>query len=62
MTISNKNSIYKYKSSTFLDGMLEDVLEWEKKMNKVVKCKLMDTAERKFDLVEALLEGDALTH
>eukprot|EP00957_Ditylum_brightwellii_P126942 9677560-Ditylum_brightwellii.AAC.1 len=31
-------------------------------MNKVVKCKPVDTAERKFDLVEALLEGDALTH
>eukprot|EP00957_Ditylum_brightwellii_P109268 8334679-Ditylum_brightwellii.AAC.1 len=31
-------------------------------MNKVVKCKLVDLAEGKSDLVEALLEGDALTH
>eukprot|EP00957_Ditylum_brightwellii_P153412 11676405-Ditylum_brightwellii.AAC.1 len=30
-------------------------------MKKVVKYKPVDTAEGKFDLVEALLEGDALT-
>eukprot|EP00957_Ditylum_brightwellii_P015540 1171940-Ditylum_brightwellii.AAC.1 len=31
-------------------------------MKKVVKCKPVDMAEEQFDLVEALLEGDALTH
>eukprot|EP00957_Ditylum_brightwellii_P067426 5118287-Ditylum_brightwellii.AAC.1 len=38
------------------------MLEWEKKMKKVVKHKPVDTAEGQFDLVEALLKGDALTH
>eukprot|EP00957_Ditylum_brightwellii_P010752 814443-Ditylum_brightwellii.AAC.1 len=33
-----------------------------KKMKKMVKCKPVDTAEGQFDLVEALLEGDTLTH
>eukprot|EP00957_Ditylum_brightwellii_P013652 1029107-Ditylum_brightwellii.AAC.2 len=31
-------------------------------MQKIVKCKLVGTVEGKFDLVEAILEGDALTH
>eukprot|EP00957_Ditylum_brightwellii_P170926 13009457-Ditylum_brightwellii.AAC.1 len=31
-------------------------------MNKVVKCKPVDMAEGKFNLVEALLKADALTH
>eukprot|EP00957_Ditylum_brightwellii_P108635 8286086-Ditylum_brightwellii.AAC.1 len=31
-------------------------------MNKVVKCKPADMTGGKFDLVEALLKGDALTH
>eukprot|EP00957_Ditylum_brightwellii_P189559 14429581-Ditylum_brightwellii.AAC.1 len=31
-------------------------------MNKVFKCKPVDMAEEKFDLVEALLKGDAFTH
>eukprot|EP00957_Ditylum_brightwellii_P150500 11460392-Ditylum_brightwellii.AAC.1 len=31
-------------------------------MLKIVKCKLVDTAEGKFDLAEAILEGNALTH
>eukprot|EP00957_Ditylum_brightwellii_P093138 7091194-Ditylum_brightwellii.AAC.1 len=56
MIISNKNSIYKYKTFIFLNGTPKDVLEWEKTMYKVVKCKPVDTAEGKFDLVEALLE------
>ena len=30
-------------------------------MQKIVKCKLVDMAEGKFDLVEALLKGDVLT-
>eukprot|EP00957_Ditylum_brightwellii_P085825 6528398-Ditylum_brightwellii.AAC.1 len=61
MTVSNKNSIYKNKVFTFLNDTLEDLLEWEKKMNKVIKCKLLDMVEGKFDLVGALLRGDALT-
>eukprot|EP00957_Ditylum_brightwellii_P082192 6249763-Ditylum_brightwellii.AAC.1 len=31
-------------------------------MQKIVKCKPVDTAEGKFDLVEVILEGDTLTH
>eukprot|EP00957_Ditylum_brightwellii_P161380 12287894-Ditylum_brightwellii.AAC.1 len=31
-------------------------------MMKIVKCKPVEMAEGKFDLVEAILEGDALTH
>eukprot|EP00957_Ditylum_brightwellii_P015033 1133992-Ditylum_brightwellii.AAC.1 len=31
-------------------------------MMKIVKCKPVDTAEGKFDLVEVILEGDTLTH
>eukprot|EP00957_Ditylum_brightwellii_P140585 10710367-Ditylum_brightwellii.AAC.2 len=31
-------------------------------MKKVVTCKLVDTAEGQFNLVEALLKEDALTH
>eukprot|EP00957_Ditylum_brightwellii_P082555 6276175-Ditylum_brightwellii.AAC.1 len=31
-------------------------------MQKIVKGKLVDTAKGKFDLIEAILEGDALTH
>eukprot|EP00957_Ditylum_brightwellii_P101699 7750526-Ditylum_brightwellii.AAC.1 len=31
-------------------------------MQKIVKCKLVDTVESKFNLVEAIFEGDALMH
>eukprot|EP00957_Ditylum_brightwellii_P188026 14314643-Ditylum_brightwellii.AAC.1 len=31
-------------------------------MQKIVKCKPMNMVEGKFDLVEAILKGDALTH
>eukprot|EP00957_Ditylum_brightwellii_P179996 13710907-Ditylum_brightwellii.AAC.1 len=31
-------------------------------MQKIIKCKLVDTTEDKFDLIEAILEGDALIH
>eukprot|EP00957_Ditylum_brightwellii_P149284 11369751-Ditylum_brightwellii.AAC.1 len=31
-------------------------------MQKIVKCKLVDMAEGKFSLVEAILEGDALMY
>eukprot|EP00957_Ditylum_brightwellii_P007307 555210-Ditylum_brightwellii.AAC.1 len=30
-------------------------------MQKIVKCKLVDTTEDKFDPVEAILKGDTLT-
>eukprot|EP00957_Ditylum_brightwellii_P027169 2054050-Ditylum_brightwellii.AAC.1 len=59
---TNKNSIYKFKSHTYVNGSPKDVLEWEKKMQKIVKCKSVDTMEGKFDLVEAILKGDALMH
>eukprot|EP00957_Ditylum_brightwellii_P007299 554555-Ditylum_brightwellii.AAC.1 len=31
-------------------------------MQKIVKCKPVDMSEGKFDLVEAILKGDALMH
>eukprot|EP00957_Ditylum_brightwellii_P148706 11321838-Ditylum_brightwellii.AAC.1 len=31
-------------------------------MQKIVKCKPVDTAKGKFDLVEVILGGDTLTH
>eukprot|EP00957_Ditylum_brightwellii_P141797 10803835-Ditylum_brightwellii.AAC.1 len=54
--------MYKYKAITFCNRSPEDILEWEKKLNKVIKNKPVDMADRHFDLVEALLEGDVLTH
>eukprot|EP00957_Ditylum_brightwellii_P141250 10761694-Ditylum_brightwellii.AAC.2 len=62
MSISNKNSKYKFKVFTFSNGAPKDVLERGKKTEKVVKCKPFDMAEGQFNLVEALLEGEALTH
>eukprot|EP00957_Ditylum_brightwellii_P185920 14154406-Ditylum_brightwellii.AAC.1 len=62
MSINNKDSMYKFKAFTFSNGTPEDVLDWEKKMKKVVKCRPVDMVEGQFDLVEALLKRDALTH
>eukprot|EP00957_Ditylum_brightwellii_P194999 14856936-Ditylum_brightwellii.AAC.1 len=54
--------MYKYKVITFSNRSPDDVLEWEKKLFEVIKNKHVDAADRRFDLVEALLEGDALMH
>eukprot|EP00957_Ditylum_brightwellii_P057378 4350808-Ditylum_brightwellii.AAC.1 len=62
VSLTEKKSTYKYKAITFCNRSLEDILEWEKKLSKVIKNKPMDVADGRFDLVEALLEGDALTH
>eukprot|EP00957_Ditylum_brightwellii_P027215 2057346-Ditylum_brightwellii.AAC.1 len=62
MSNNNKNSMYKFNAFTFSNGTTEDVLEWEKKMKKLVKWKSVDIAEGQFDLVEVLLEGDTLTY
>eukprot|EP00957_Ditylum_brightwellii_P121974 9301915-Ditylum_brightwellii.AAC.1 len=59
---TKKKSTYKYKAISFCNGSPEDILEWEKKLNKVIKNKPVDAADGRFDLVEALLKGDALTH
>eukprot|EP00957_Ditylum_brightwellii_P185705 14138759-Ditylum_brightwellii.AAC.1 len=61
-SLTKKKSIYKYKAITFCNGSPEGILEWEKKLSKVIKNKPVDTADGRFDLVKALLEGDALTH
>eukprot|EP00957_Ditylum_brightwellii_P161566 12301330-Ditylum_brightwellii.AAC.1 len=37
---TKKKSTYKYKSSTFCNGSPEDILEWEKKLSKVIKISL----------------------
>eukprot|EP00957_Ditylum_brightwellii_P049632 3764194-Ditylum_brightwellii.AAC.1 len=57
-----KKSTYKYKTITFSNRSLEDVLECKKKLSKDIKNKPVDMVDRRFDLVEALLEGDALLH
>eukprot|EP00957_Ditylum_brightwellii_P101826 7760586-Ditylum_brightwellii.AAC.1 len=57
-----KDNTYKFKAHTFENGSSKDIQEWEKKMQKVVKCKLVDTLEGKFNQVEEILEGYALTH
>eukprot|EP00957_Ditylum_brightwellii_P160417 12212374-Ditylum_brightwellii.AAC.1 len=62
VSLTKKKSTYKYKAITFCNRNPEDILEWEKKLNKVIKSKHVDAADGCFDLVEALLEGDALTH
>eukprot|EP00957_Ditylum_brightwellii_P009072 685681-Ditylum_brightwellii.AAC.1 len=61
ISATKKDNTYKFKTCTFLNGLPEDILEWEEKVQKIVKCNLVDTVEGKFELVEAILEGDALT-
>eukprot|EP00957_Ditylum_brightwellii_P041363 3132420-Ditylum_brightwellii.AAC.1 len=57
----SKQSTYKFKAYTF-SNRTADVLEWEKWLAIVIKNKPIKTAKSKFDLVEAMLKGDALTH
>eukprot|EP00957_Ditylum_brightwellii_P192615 14665028-Ditylum_brightwellii.AAC.1 len=56
VSLTKKKSTYKYKAITFCSGSLKDILEWEKKLSKVIKNKPVDVADGRFDLVEALLE------
>eukprot|EP00957_Ditylum_brightwellii_P181212 13803444-Ditylum_brightwellii.AAC.1 len=62
ISVTKKDNTYKFKAHTFSNGSPEDILEWEEKMTKIVKCKPVDTEKGKFDLVEAILEGYTLTH
>eukprot|EP00957_Ditylum_brightwellii_P081743 6218604-Ditylum_brightwellii.AAC.1 len=39
----------------------KDMIEWEKKLHKVIKCKSVGNAEGMFDLVGGVLEGYTLT-
>eukprot|EP00957_Ditylum_brightwellii_P031799 2411544-Ditylum_brightwellii.AAC.1 len=39
---TKKKSTHKYKAITFCNRSLEDILEWEKKLNKVIKNKPVD--------------------
>eukprot|EP00957_Ditylum_brightwellii_P205794 15345481-Ditylum_brightwellii.AAC.1 len=57
---TNNNLTYKFKAHTFANGSPEDMLEWEEKMQKIVKYKQVYMTEGKFDLMEAILKGDAL--
>eukprot|EP00957_Ditylum_brightwellii_P023925 1803652-Ditylum_brightwellii.AAC.1 len=59
---SHPEHTYTFKMCTFSNRSPEDVLEWEKKMQNIFKCKLVDTVEKKFDIVEVFLEEDTLTH
>eukprot|EP00957_Ditylum_brightwellii_P201041 15323804-Ditylum_brightwellii.AAC.1 len=62
ISAKKKNNTYKFKEHTFSNGSPKDILEWEKKMQKVVKYKPVDMTEGKFNLVEAILKGGALMH
>eukprot|EP00957_Ditylum_brightwellii_P180125 13721010-Ditylum_brightwellii.AAC.1 len=62
ISATKKNSTYKFKAHTFANGSPNGMLEWEKKMQKIIKCKPVDMVECKFDLVEAIPKRDALTH
>eukprot|EP00957_Ditylum_brightwellii_P088041 6706522-Ditylum_brightwellii.AAC.1 len=62
VSLTSKQLVYKFKAYTFSNGMAEDVLEWGKWLAIVIKNKPIEIAKSKFDLVEAILEGDALTH
>eukprot|EP00957_Ditylum_brightwellii_P120464 9191144-Ditylum_brightwellii.AAC.1 len=61
-TPASNQSTYKFKAYTFSNGTAEDVLEWEKQLAIVIKNKPIDTAKSKFNLMEAILEGNALTY
>eukprot|EP00957_Ditylum_brightwellii_P180457 13746311-Ditylum_brightwellii.AAC.1 len=50
VSLTEKKSMYKYKAITFCNGSPEDILEWEKKLSKVIKNKPVDTADGRFDL------------
>eukprot|EP00957_Ditylum_brightwellii_P182325 13890149-Ditylum_brightwellii.AAC.1 len=39
------DNTYKFKAHTFSNGSPKDILGWEKKMQKILKCKPVDTAE-----------------
>eukprot|EP00957_Ditylum_brightwellii_P176432 13435419-Ditylum_brightwellii.AAC.1 len=45
ITATNKNSTYKFKAHAFANRLPEDVFDWEKKMQKIMKFKLVDTVE-----------------
>eukprot|EP00957_Ditylum_brightwellii_P167086 12719793-Ditylum_brightwellii.AAC.1 len=62
VTLASKQSTYKLKAYMFSNRTAEDILEWEKWLAKIIKNKPIDTAKSKFDLVEAILEGNTLTH
>eukprot|EP00957_Ditylum_brightwellii_P200858 15310479-Ditylum_brightwellii.AAC.1 len=58
---NQKCSTYKFKAYIFAKSSLNDGLEWEKKMQKVVKMRsLIWWGE--LNLVEAVIKGDALIH
>eukprot|EP00957_Ditylum_brightwellii_P019707 1486374-Ditylum_brightwellii.AAC.1 len=40
-----KNSTYKFKAHTFANGSAKGMLEWEKKMQKIIECKLVGMTE-----------------
>eukprot|EP00957_Ditylum_brightwellii_P041504 3143418-Ditylum_brightwellii.AAC.1 len=62
ISANNKNSTCNFKAYAFANGSLKDMLEWEKKVQKIIKCKPVVMAAGKFNLVEEILEGDTLTH
>eukprot|EP00957_Ditylum_brightwellii_P141643 10790833-Ditylum_brightwellii.AAC.1 len=62
VTPASKQSTYTFKDNTLSNGPAEDVLEWETQLTTVIKNKPINTAKSKFDLVEAIFKGNALTH
>eukprot|EP00957_Ditylum_brightwellii_P159867 12169228-Ditylum_brightwellii.AAC.1 len=45
ISATKKDNTYKFKVHTFSNGSPKYILEWEKKMQKLIKCKPVDTAE-----------------
>eukprot|EP00957_Ditylum_brightwellii_P032925 2496557-Ditylum_brightwellii.AAC.1 len=52
ISTTKKDNTYKLKVHTFLNVPPKNILEWEKKMQKIIKCKPVDTVEDKFNLIE----------
>eukprot|EP00957_Ditylum_brightwellii_P036929 2795775-Ditylum_brightwellii.AAC.1 len=61
MTDAEVESCFDPPEIPYIPKSPDDVFKWEKKTLKVVKCKLMDSVEGQFDLIEGILNGYALT-
>eukprot|EP00957_Ditylum_brightwellii_P062100 4713153-Ditylum_brightwellii.AAC.1 len=56
VTLASKQSTYKFNVYICSNGTAVDILEWGKRLALVIKNNPIDTAESKFDLVEAILK------
>eukprot|EP00957_Ditylum_brightwellii_P205244 15343006-Ditylum_brightwellii.AAC.1 len=56
VSLTSKQSTYKFKAHTFANGTAEDVLEWGKWLAIIIKNKQIKAAKSKLDLVEVILK------